>query len=276
MKSKRLVYLILFTYTAGYSQDTILINHLSQYHQGKINSLTSLNGEKVRLKIFDRPWQSKEERVLSAPVSQRSLINGAKLIDPGLSEAAKSRIRLRECNSQTFAGLSRSHVKTSVTKNHRQSYATLSAFLNSLFPDADMIPVIRSLSRPYAERALQEDKFVTLRDVYLVAYARERDNDYHLIITDREGKLYFNAELSGLPPRNQKSYNIINTVRKAFEKFPGSLKCGQYVFFETPIRISTIQGCLFFDTDHPAGSVGPMGARPSTAWELHPVVEIRW
>jgi hypothetical protein len=37
-----------------------------------------------------------------------------------------------------------------------------------------------------------------------------------------------------------------------------------------------VTGSLFFDVDHKAGSVGPTGMRPKTAWEIHPVSDIQF
>lgn len=65
-------------------------------------------------------------------------------------------------------------------------------------------------------------------------------------------------------------------MRTAFEQFPGRLRCGNYVLPSSPIPIRQLRGALFFDTDHPAGQVGPAGSRPSTAWEIHPVTFIEF
>ena len=46
--------------------------------------------------------------------------------------------------------------------------------------------------------------------------------------------------------------------------------------FSTPANIVKIRGSIFFDTDHAAGTVGPTGFRPATAWEIHPVIYLEF
>ena len=61
-------------------------------------------------------------------------------------------------------------------------------------------------------------------------------------------------------------------------KLPGG---GKYVRFDPAIPVR-IAGPLFYDADHKIdrdtreGVVGPSFARPSTSWEIHPVVRIEF
>jgi hypothetical protein len=148
--------------------------------------------------------------------------------------------------------------------------------INSLPDDESMGAVVDALDKPWAERSVQENKKVTLTNAYLVAYARESDNDYHLIITNAGGTRFFNVELSGLPSTNAASYQKLRAARNYFDENLGAPSCGGYVFFDTPLRIKKLTGSLFFDTDHPAGAVGPQGYKPERAWEIHPVSTIEF
>ena len=273
------IFYFFVTLTLGvYSQDTVRIRNIKEYQQGKINMLVSPSGKLIVVKVLDRTenWQEEDEQEMEGDARMSPAAEGNKMIDPNLTEDQKERIRLNACKNARFAGLSRSKVKTSITQSQSSTYTSLPKFLNTLFPDIDMKVVVRALSKPYAVRAIQEDKTVTVKNVFLLAYAREKDNDYHLILTNSDRTLFFNAELSGLPGNSANSYQTLKAARVAFENFPGAVNCGKYTFLETPLKILSIKGSLFFDVDHAAGQVGPLGSRPLTAWEIHPVTEIKF
>ena len=275
MKCTSCFYIFIFVCLSGVSQDTVRIRNIKNFQAGKTNFLISPNGKLVEIKVLPRAenWElegAMEEEGLMLPEA------GNQMVDPNLTPDQKERIRQNACVNARFAGLSRSKVKTTVTRNQPRTYTSLPQFLNTLFPDTDMKVVVRALSKPYAQRAIQEDKMVTLKNVFLLAYAREEDNDYHLIITNSSRSIFFNAELSALPANSASSYQMLKAVRSGFENFPGGVNCGNYTFLVTPMKISTMTGSLFFDIDHPAGRVGPLGARPATAWEIHPVTAIKF
>ena len=198
-------------------------------------------------------------------------------IDPNLTQAQRDNIQANECKNSKFAGLSRSKVKTSIVGGNNHTYDSLIQFLNTLPADVDMEVVIDALDRPWRDRAVQEQKKVTVKNIYLKAYNREKDNDYHLIICDSAQTLFFNAEVSALPASSANSFQTLKNVRNKFEAFPGEKKCGsKYIQFETPLKILQLKGSIFFDSDHPAGTVGPAGAKPNTAWEIHPITFIQF
>ena len=261
-----------------HSQDTIRIHNIKEYKPAKINMLVSPGGKLILVKVLDRSttWQEEDEQEMEGDAMMSPEAGANRMIDPALTPVQKERIKSNACQNFRFAGLSRGRVKTSITLKQPRTYTSLSKFMNTLFPDKDMKVVVHALSKPYSTRAIQEDKTVTVRNVFLLAYARERDNDYHLILTNGDRTLFFNAELSGLPANSANSYQPLKAARLAFESFPGGVSCGKYTFLETPLKIVFIKGSLFFDVDHPAGQVGPTGARPATAWEIHPVTEIRF
>jgi hypothetical protein len=280
MKRKSCLYLFLSLclYYFTYGQDTVRIRNTKDYQPNKINLLVSPSGKTTVIKILDRSenWEITPETEMGDDGLPSPEAGGNKMVDPNLTPEQKARIRQNECINFRFAGLSRSKVKTSIAPNNGATFNSLPQFLNSLFPDDDMKAVVRALPKPYAQRAIQEDKVVSVKNLFLLAYAREKDNDYHLILTNSERTKFFNAELSGLPANAANSFQTLKSARTAFENFPGAVKCGKYTFLQTPLKILFIKGALFFDVDHPAGQVGPLGARPATAWEIHPVTQIKF
>ena len=70
--------------------------------------------------------------------------------------------------------------------------------------------------------------------------------------------------------------NGINAVRTYLKNYFGSTLCTStgYTKFTPAIRVKLLKGSLFFDIDHTAGTVGPTGLRPNTAWEMHPIQAI--
>jgi hypothetical protein len=80
--------------------------------------------------------------------------------------------------------------------------------------------------------------------------------------------------------RGDVGLNIFNrpTLKKARDDFKELLgndtpEGNSYDRYQEPIRVR-ITGCLFFDTSHHAGDVGPQGLKPRTTWEIHPVTRI--
>jgi len=290
-------------------QDTVIIKNIKSYQEGKVNVLKSPSGKRaiVTLSKSEDDWKEKEaddssfywdkeKRKLKpevdttlpvpsplpillalSPYSAGQFLPFKSYIDPNLTETQKQNIKANECKNSKFAGQSRAKPKTSIVTGNMNVYNTLVQFINTLPADVDMEVVIDALDKPWKDRAIQEEKNVTLKNVFLKAYNREKDNDYHLILCDVDQTIFFNAEVSALPGGSASSFQRLKNVRSNFETFPGEKKCGgSYVKFETPIKILKLKGSIFFDTDHAAGTVGPNGFRPKTAWEIHPVTFIQF
>jgi hypothetical protein len=310
MKRLILSFLFFLIYLSAWSQqDTVVIKNIKQYKEGKVNILKTPSGKKtiVTLSKTESDWKEHDDTDTSlywdrqkrklkqgidtislspSPLPLMALLSSViynkpillkSYVDPGLTTIQKANIKANECINAKFAGLSRSKVKTSIVSGNMHTYNTLLQFLNTLPPDVDMEVVVDELSRPWKDRAIQEQKNVTLKNVFLKAYNREGDNDYHLIICNADQTIFFNAEISGLPGNSAASFQTIKNVRNIFETFPGEKSCGgSYVKFTDPIKIVKLKGSIFFDTDHAAGTVGPLGFRPETAWEIHPVTLIQF
>lgn len=311
MRSLLLSLLAVLSWTSTWSQqDTIVIKNIKFYQEGKVNILKSPSGKKaiVTLKsdwkehdeIDTSLYWDKEKRKLKpefdttlpspspspSPMPIMALFSNViyrlskpfkSYIDPNLTQTQKDNIQANECINSKFAGLSRSKVKTSIVSGNPSTFNGLQQFINTLPDDVDMEAVIDALDKPWRDRAVQEEKMVTLKNVFLKAYNREKDNDYHLILCDNGQTIFFNAEVSALPRNNVTSFQTLKKIRNNFETFPGEKKCGgNYVQFDPPIKILQLKGSIFFDTDHAAGKIGPPGAKPNTAWEIHPIASIQF
>jgi hypothetical protein len=134
-----------------------------------------------------------------------------------------------------------------------------------------------------------EKRMVTVLG-YIYATKKEDDNDYHLILgtkTCKKPDCFMTAEVSGVP-RLSKDRAKLEKARDEFEDQitsftpSGGMPTGSdYLRFQTPIPVQ-VTGPLFYDADHKIdrdtreGGVGPAWARPSTSWEIHPVVRIEF
>jgi hypothetical protein len=113
---------------------------------------------------------------------------------------------------------------------------------------------------------------------YLFAIQKESDNDFHLIIDDDgylEEGAKLNVEISGIPDEGP-DIQALRTVRNRFKDLFNGEPPTTYRPFLDPPRKVVIEGSLFFDRDHLKGTVGPVGYRPSTAWEIHPILSIEF
>ncbi len=181
-----------------------------------------------------------------------------------------------QCGEDEFSGTDRAKAKTSFVRGVPfKSFASIAALAASLTKDSEMKAKLKRTSPRIAE----EKKNVRLRNnIFLYAMKKEGDNDYHVIIGDNAVKskaTFFNVEISGVPQTGTAANKTaIQTIRDFFEDNFVELCGSKYaVFSAKPIPIA-IEGSMFFDVDHSAGTVGPNGFRPKTAWEIHPVSKI--
>jgi hypothetical protein len=188
------------------------------------------------------------------------------LVDSGITAA-----RL-DCTKDDFFGDHRKAAKTSIATGTFSSYTVLTNFLKTLKADSVMEkhPLIKPASTN--NRVSDEKRNVKLTRVFMYAIKREDDNDYHIIIGDGKGN-FLNVECSGLPPVGTTYYSRLSKARKQVKDFFGPVCMSAYRKFQPAMEVE-VTGSLFFDIDHDAGAVGPVGLRPKTAWEVHPVTNI--
>lgn len=107
----------------------------------------------------------------------------------------------------------------------------------------------------------------------------EGDNDFHLIVsnykTQNAKQRFLNVEISGLPKTSGADKTVIRNTREQIADILGDVNIpkGKYYKPASPIRVE-IEGSLYFDGSHHPGQVGPVGMRPVTVWEIHPVTSI--
>lgn len=176
------------------------------------------------------------------------------------------------CDSEYFDGSYRKEVKLSKSNSSLQTYATLSSFKNTLQDDAYMAS---SISHSTTPRIPEENRYVKIKKAYLYCYSKQTDEDFHVIIGTTKNPSattkYFNVEISGLPPDAYPAFADIQAARNSFLTKADSHLCSSgYYFFETPLKVE-IKGSLFFDKQHYKDAIGPVSARPTSAWEIHPV-----
>ncbi len=176
-----------------------------------------------------------------------------------------------------FRGKDRKGPKTNFATASTESLSGIDALMASLPSDAQMRSHNPAITPKTMERATEEDRNVEV-PVWIYAMKYEADQDWHVIIgtaPEASPHHYFNAEVSGLPPKTAAQYSKLLAVRKSLAKILGDQlpTSDAYAKFAEPIPV-TIRGSLFFDVDHAAGVVGPTGMRPTTAWEIHPISKL--
>lgn len=175
------------------------------------------------------------------------------------------------CNETAFSGHDRKLAKISIATAATEQ-KTLALFFSSLKTDAFM-KALNIKPGASSNRVSFEKRNIKLKAVFLYAIKRESDNDYHIIIGSAAGDSFFNVEISGLPAIASASFIQLKGVRKVIEDRFG-LPCDPNYRKFTPGLPIEVSGSLFFDVDHNGGTVGPLGLRPKTAWEIHPVTSL--
>jgi hypothetical protein len=181
---------------------------------------------------------------------------------------------------ENFHGTDRKAAKISISSASTQTFSDVGALLDSgLFvKDATMLHHSPLISKAATSDRVSEEQHNVVVTGFLYASTKESDNDFHCIVgmAPNQTKRLVNVEVSGLPPSGADRARI-KAARDQFKEFfgdhlPGA---GKYTKFNPPIKVR-IAGSIFFDVDHKAGKIGPMGFRPKTAWEIHPVTDIEF
>ncbi len=182
-------------------------------------------------------------------------------------------------STDNFHGTARKAAKLSIASGTRQDFSDLAAVLDSLTPDEEMRA--KNISKEAdSGRLPEEQKQVTVM-AFLYASSRESDNDFHCIVgrDPNQSPRFMNVEVSALPPSTSQFFVALRTARNQFKTFfttsGDALPTQGYEKYDPPIPIK-VTGSLFFDVDHVPPAVGPVGMKPETAWEIHPVSDIQF
>lgn len=190
------------------------------------------------------------------------------------------RARFTEPDEDTFTvnRHDRGKAKTTYAAAMIEEFPDLPSLILSLPTDEAMLELTGGSKEWDFDRTPPEQRNVRVI-AYVFAIAKESDNDYHLIVDDDgqiEDGAKLNVEVSGVPTEGPDAQAVLE-VRNGFKAHFGGSPPKKYKkndeFAFAPKRV-LIEGSLFFDTDHPAGTVGPEGYRPGSAWEIHPVRRI--
>lgn len=199
-------------------------------------------------------------------------------------ESVARRGSLEACVTANFTGIVRRKAKTSSLPGRPKSFDTLDDLLATLPPDSAMQhhnpPIDNSA---FSERVEEERHSVLVKKAWLLAVFREEDNDFHLIIGNRErpdeATALMNVEVSGLPDKATTSRSIYKTLldaRTEFIKIFGDTQCRRTFRFKDKGVPVEIKGSLFFDIHHVSTGTGSGNLHPASVWEIHPVTGIVW
>ena len=189
------------------------------------------------------------------------------------------------CN---FDGKRRADAKTTISTGTLKIYRTVRHFLTAfadLHPDADMPAIIDGSSG----RVPLEDFNATIKKAWLFCYAKESDEDFHLVIgntrnINASGNRFIIVEVGGLPKTGEARANLAQVQKDFFDIIGGVVCSGGYIWFnkgKDPIPI-TVSGSIYWDTEHwskahnEIGKHGPDTLKPrlTTVWEIHPITAI--
>jgi hypothetical protein len=187
----------------------------------------------------------------------------------------------KKCNSDIFQGCNRGNVKTTMLTKSPDSYQTVAELL-SVLPNKASMKARGISSLETGARDIAENKNVVIRKAFLFAIYKEDDNDYHMIIGSTASlstAVLMNIEISGLPRvAGTAVKNKFRKTRSRIESVPylQNIPCmpSPVKLLATPIELKNIKGSLFWDAQHASGGVGPKAARPKSAWEIHPVIDL--
>jgi hypothetical protein len=186
-----------------------------------------------------------------------------------------------KCNSDIFQGCIRGNVKTTMLTRRATRYPTVAELIPALPKTTEMKQKgISSLET--GARDVAENENVVVETAFLFAIYKEDDNDYHMIIGSTatlETAVLMNIEISGLPRGASTAIKRkFRRVRRIIESVPylQNIPCNPSPakLLRTPIELKNIKGSLFWDSQHASGGVGPESARPQSAWEIHPVIDL--
>jgi len=191
------------------------------------------------------------------------------------TEASRSEFGVRTVVSDNFAGSDRRAAKLSIVKATAEVFSSVEALVKELPTDQTML----GLGIPHAKNSgrVQEERRRVALDALLCAASREDDNDFHLIVCDREEASHpracFNVEVSGLPKSGTYRAPLQKARQALAQLLGGELPGSAYDRYDPAIPV-TVTGSRFYDVSHKPGVVGPSAFKPKTAWEIHPVESI--
>jgi hypothetical protein len=245
---------------------------------------------KYKLKIITRldDMKDADSAIFKAPNNKCFLVVADKtILEDEHSENLKSSVTPNKpYDSDLFDGTDRKDAKTSIANAYTLEYQNLTSFIKSLPGDDEMgkthVPEISTDAN--SKRVDEEKKNVHIKQAWIYTFARQADEDYHVIIGDSPDlnkAIFFNIEISGLPDKSNASFAKLSKVRQSFKDFFGikdSCKKGYTLaFINSPVEIE-FSGSLFFDKFHydHKSEIGYKNLKPKSYWEIHPISKIKF
>ncbi len=254
---------------------------ISRRQAAGLDTITSLNSLEVKGKAIYKNNKNEHFLMYYEPDPRDSIPDNdtTELSRGGGNHTARFNLITanERCESDNFDGSNRKAAKISISPADMESFSTLRSLINSL-EDADIMAA--SIQGSNSLRIPEEDRNVWVKKAYLYCYSRQTDEDFHVIIGTTKKQTastkFFNVEISGLPPADAISFDLLHAARDSFfEEATENLCSSGYYCYTTPLKIE-VKGSLFYDKQHHNGLHGTGTKRPADAWEIHPVTFLRY
>jgi hypothetical protein len=209
------------------------------------------------------------------------------VVSPGRADQCVAPVVFAQFLDLTFTGLYRAGPKTSFIKDTGDKMRTPEAPVTIPELKASLLadPKVRAKYKGFtAERGEPSERFAEeMRNVTVTGYIHavksefKEDHDFHIMIGNSpnigEGQ-FLTVEVSGLPTDGVDHDAFLRVRCQLLSLLPRTAKfMDRFAKIDPPIPV-TVVGSLFFDGAHTIGAVGPSYAKPSTVWEVHPVMDI--
>ena len=187
--------------------------------------------------------------------------------------------------SDVFSGAFRPEAKTSYATGKTEKLTPVDTLMRSLPTDMQMTQLHPELvtkdknHQNHEPRIDLETRNVTVK-AWLYWVGHQTDNDFHLVLGNTSEltstTVFMNSEVSGLPPARPTQPPFMDLRRKLRQLIADNAnKNGAFV---TPVPIQ-IKGSLLWDGEHRnphnVGPKKPVDIRPTKAWEIHPISDLK-
>ena len=187
--------------------------------------------------------------------------------------------------SDVFAGKFRPEAKTSYATRKTEKLTQVDTLMRSLTTDMQMTQLHPALvtkdknHQNHEPRIDLETRNVTVK-AWLYWVGHQADNDFHLVLGNTSEltstTVFMNSEVSGLPPARPTQRPFMDLRRKLRQLITNNAnKKGAFV---TPVPMQ-ITGSLLWDGEHRnphnVGPKKPVDIRPTKAWEIHPISDLK-
>jgi hypothetical protein len=187
--------------------------------------------------------------------------------------------------SDVFNGAFRPEAKTSYATRKTEKLTQVDTLMRSLPTDMQMTQMHPELvtkdknHQNHEPRIDLETRNVTVK-AWLYWVGHQTDNDFHLVLGNTSEltstTVFMNSEVSGLPPARPTQPPFMDLRRKLRQLIADNAnKKGAFV---TPVP-TQIKGSLLWDGEHRnpnnVGPKKPVDIRPTKAWEIHPISDLK-